>query len=339
MKNNLIRIKINKLFNYKDIDITFDKNLSILIGENGCGKSTILKMLNNIFNNDFIELTKVPFETIFLFLDDEEIIINYSDVIQLEESKHEEFRFVVLDSLKRNNDFNEFYNYIIDKLSNKKTSYIKYNEQNNDNPIEYFKDDLQLFGLDNYNIELIDNSISDKKMSKCIFGSKMYLKLIFNMYNNLELKLFKFKNIKKSYYYSFIDLDEKYYQFDNIDLISKYKIINNLKKRFVDKNNIEFKFNKDCLEVINKKTQQKIINLSSGEKKIMQLYKALYNVKKNSVVFLDEPELSMSFKWRKELIELFKKYSKKSKIIIASQQLEIIKEEDLEFMIPLIDRS
>ena len=167
----------------------------------------------------------------------------------------------------------------------------------------------------------------------------MYLKLIFNMYNNLELKLFKFKNIKKSYYYSFIDLDEKYYQFDNIDLISKYKIIKNLKKRFVDKNNLEFKFNKDCLEVINKKTKQKIINLSSGEKKIMQLYKALYNVKKNSVVFLDEPELSMSFKWRKGLIELFKKHSKKSKIIIASQQLEIIKEEDLEFMIPLIDRS
>ena len=62
-------------------------------------------------------------------------------------------------------------------------------------------------------------------------------------------------------------------------------------------------------------------------------------MKKNSVVFLDEPELSMSFKWRKGLIELFKKYSKKSKIIIASQQLEIIKEEDLEFMIPLIDRS
>ena len=274
MKNNLIRIKINKLFNYKDIDITFDKNLNILIGENGCGKSTILKMMNNIFNNDLIELTKVPFETIFLFLEDEEIIINYSDVIQLEESKHEEFRFVVRESLQKYNNFDEFYDYIINKLSSLEQIYENFNEDNNCNIIKYFSKDLRIYELNNYDLDKIDELIQSKKMSKCIFGSKMYLKLIFNMYNNLELKLFKFKNIKKSYYYSFVDLDEKYYQFDNIDLISKYKIIKNLKKRFVDKNNLEFKFNKDCLEVINKKTQQKIINLSSGEKKIMQLYKA-----------------------------------------------------------------
>lgn len=339
MNKNTIRIKVNKLFNYKDIDIILDNNLSILVGENGCGKSTVLKQLNNIINNDFISLSRVPFEKIELYMDkNEKIEINYKDIIQLEESKCEEFRFIVLDSLKRNNDFNEFYKYIIDKLSNKKASYIKYNEENNDNPIEYFKDDLQLFGLDNYNIELIDNLISDKKMSKCIFGSKMYLKLIFNMYNKLDIKLVKSKKIKKSYYYSFIDLDDEYYKFNNLNFLNKYILKKYLSKMFIKDNKKEIKFNNKEVEIYNKKTKEKIIYLSSGEKKIMQLFKALFSVNKKTIILLDEPELSMSIIWKEELIKLLKKYSKHSLVIIASQQISITNEEDLNYFVPILSR-
>lgn len=339
MNNKTIRIKVNKLFNYKDVDITLNNNLSILVGENGCGKSTVLKQLNSIINNDFINLSRVPFEKIELFLmENEKIEIEYKDLIQLDESKHEEFRFVILESLRLNKNFDEFYKYIIDKLSNKKPNVIKYNEEHNDNPIEYFKEDLKLYGLENYNIEQIEELISKGKMTKCIFGSKMYLKLIFNMYNKLDIKLVKFNNIKNSYYYSFIDLDKEYYKFNKLNFCKKCILKKYLTKMFIKDNKKEIRFNKKEVVIYNKDTKEKIIFLSSGEKKIMQLFKALFSVNKKTIILLDEPELSMSIIWKEELIKLLKKYSKNSIVIIASQQISIDKEDDLKYFVPILSR-
>ncbi len=61
-----MRLQIKKLFDEKDFDLKFNENLTILIGENGCGKSTILKILNYIFKQDFISLSTIPFDEITL---------------------------------------------------------------------------------------------------------------------------------------------------------------------------------------------------------------------------------------------------------------------------------
>ena len=64
-------IKIEKLFGYKDtIDIKFDKSLTILIGANGSGKTTILNIVNNIMNRTYLNLLKYKFEYIKVSYDD-----------------------------------------------------------------------------------------------------------------------------------------------------------------------------------------------------------------------------------------------------------------------------
>ena len=42
--------KIEKLWGYRDIDLTFNNDVNILIGPNGSGKTTILNLLHSILS-------------------------------------------------------------------------------------------------------------------------------------------------------------------------------------------------------------------------------------------------------------------------------------------------
>ena len=57
-------IKINKLFGKYDNEIDLSNRAIIFIGENGVGKTTIMKILKSLMNYDFLELIKFDFESI-----------------------------------------------------------------------------------------------------------------------------------------------------------------------------------------------------------------------------------------------------------------------------------
>jgi predicted ATP-binding protein involved in virulence len=67
----ITNIKINKLFDLFDYDIPFDneENLRILTGPNGFGKTMILNIIYNLFNQRFLFFQKLIFETITIHLD------------------------------------------------------------------------------------------------------------------------------------------------------------------------------------------------------------------------------------------------------------------------------
>ncbi|WGG44185.1 AAA family ATPase [Rossellomorea sp. DA94] len=85
-------LKIKGLFGYKDVDIDFDENITLLIGRNGSGKTTILNILNSIISGDFDFLIHYKFDFFKLeyikkgkekfieidFVDFERIQINWS---------------------------------------------------------------------------------------------------------------------------------------------------------------------------------------------------------------------------------------------------------------------
>ncbi len=58
------KIKINKLFNKHDIEVDLSKKCNILIGSNGIGKSTTLKIINSLYQIDMINLAKIPFKSL-----------------------------------------------------------------------------------------------------------------------------------------------------------------------------------------------------------------------------------------------------------------------------------
>ena len=47
------RIAIKNLFDERNYDIKFSNKINVLVGENGCGKTNILRILNSILNKDY----------------------------------------------------------------------------------------------------------------------------------------------------------------------------------------------------------------------------------------------------------------------------------------------
>ena len=83
MRENLFlkRFKINGLFGLYNIDIPFDSNVNIFVGENGLGKTTILNALNYVIQGDSEGLFTINFDNIELTLgNDKKIKIVHDDL-------------------------------------------------------------------------------------------------------------------------------------------------------------------------------------------------------------------------------------------------------------------
>ena len=65
------------VFGYLDFKIEFHKDKNFLVGRNGSGKTTALKLINSLIMPDFRELLKTPFDECYLTLhiDREELCI------------------------------------------------------------------------------------------------------------------------------------------------------------------------------------------------------------------------------------------------------------------------
>ncbi len=101
------------------------------------------------------------------------------------------------------------------------------------------------------------------------------------------------------------------------------EIIDNLfkdtdKKINREKNEITFLFGKDEITAY---------QLSSGEKQILViLLTVLVQDNKPSIIFMDEPEISLHFDWQKKLIEYIRELNPNAQIILATHSPAVIME-------------
>lgn len=78
----LYQVKINGLWGKTDIVFDLYKDCNILIGENGIGKTTALKILESVLDLNFIRMAKYKFDSIeFVFDTEEEVRFEYADFI------------------------------------------------------------------------------------------------------------------------------------------------------------------------------------------------------------------------------------------------------------------
>lgn len=65
-KVKLKRLIVKKLHNLYDYDIKFFENINIWFGKNGCGKTTLLNIINSIISGEVYKLKRYKFESIQL---------------------------------------------------------------------------------------------------------------------------------------------------------------------------------------------------------------------------------------------------------------------------------
>lgn len=134
----LKKVKITKLFGEKNVDINFKPNINILIGDNGCGKTTILELLNYSLKLDIFNLFKYDFEEIILEVDNFKFnILNFKNIIKISVFKEDKN---LISNLEFRNTFFTHYDsdekYFINFLkeedlkSRKKRNYLSYNNEN-----------------------------------------------------------------------------------------------------------------------------------------------------------------------------------------------------------------
>jgi len=90
-KTNLEYIGICDLFGRYNIEIPFEKQVNIFIGENGLGKTTILNCIYFVLEKKFSRLANIEFSEINIKFkkDDKTYTISRADIITYERSKRE----------------------------------------------------------------------------------------------------------------------------------------------------------------------------------------------------------------------------------------------------------
>ncbi len=78
--NRLQNFKITKLHDYKDYNLVSKDNTLILVGENGAGKTTILRILFYILSGQWNALSKYKFQAISIRIDNRTYSIKKSDL-------------------------------------------------------------------------------------------------------------------------------------------------------------------------------------------------------------------------------------------------------------------
>ena len=101
MKSKKIKqFSVYGLFGTSDVDIKFDENIKILIGENGLGKTQVLNLFYYTLTKDFFRLNVYNFDKLVLiFSNDKSIEISKKNVTELVEEtfKHPLIKDVIDD--------------------------------------------------------------------------------------------------------------------------------------------------------------------------------------------------------------------------------------------------
>ena len=58
------KITVNGLFHKHNITLDFNRKLNVLLGANGTGKSTVLRIVDALQKEDFVELVKYEFDSL-----------------------------------------------------------------------------------------------------------------------------------------------------------------------------------------------------------------------------------------------------------------------------------
>lgn len=107
--SNMEYFKIKRLFNQYDVDLLFENDVNIFLGENGMGKTTILNCLYAVLSGRLEKLDNIVFEKIQIkFTNNEELLLERKDLMRyLEENVYDTPRYRRMRHANLGNIFSE----------------------------------------------------------------------------------------------------------------------------------------------------------------------------------------------------------------------------------------
>ena len=294
------KVYIKNVKGIKDLELSFKKDdkildLIVLAGVNGSGKTTILEAIKDFFDNRSIDFNDIEKSNIYLeiFFEDFE--------------REKIIPFINIDS--QNNIYQVFH------MLGSYNSYIKENKGLYHQLAKNFDNPPKIIYLP------ANNSFEEVKTESTTL-----------------LKDYQFINIVNSTVMndipSYIATRRNYLATIEEDLTMKEvtnKVVNEINGIFdILEIDIRLKgFSKDekTLPIFENSAGEEfdINDLSSGEK---QLFLRTLSIKmlepNNSIILIDEPELSLHPKWQQRIIEVYKKIGENNQIIVATHSPHIL---------------
>ena len=330
-------ITIKKLFGLFDYHIKFDtvENITILTGPNGYGKTTILNIIYHFFNRNSEYFQKLNFASItFYFQNQKTVELKkgehnvFDDILQTKVYLIKEQRLIkpVLENTETD-----------DKSGKDKKTFL--------NTIELYAEELKKLieekQLEAYQIaQKLDSSFPKRLIEAKTVVDEPIFKKRFAELKDKQSKLQQFGiatsaqeipdyNVESAKVLSVYlnDSEEKVKIYD--DLLAKIELFVNIinQKDFAFKS-IKISSDKGFSFYQNKQQQElSLTDLSSGEQQeVVLLYELLFKTTPNTLILIDEPEISLHVLWQKAFIDDLQKIAaiKKINFLVSTHSPQII---------------
>mgnify|MGYP000872683504 CR=1 FL=1 len=330
-------IAIKKLFGLFDYHIKFDtvENITILTGPNGYGKTTILNIIYHFFNRNSEYFQKLNFASItFYFQNQKTVELKkgehnvFDDILQTKVYLIKEQRLIkpVLENIETD-----------DKSGKNKKTFL--------NTIELYAEELKKLieekQLEAYQIaQKLDSSFPKRLIEAKTVVDEPIFKKRFAELKDKQSKLQQFGiatsaqeipdyNVESAKVLSVYlnDSEEKLKIYD--DLLAKIELFVNIinQKDFAFKS-IKISSDKGFSFYQNKQRQElSLTDLSSGEQQeVVLLYELLFKTMPNTLILIDEPEISLHVLWQKAFIDDLQKIAaiKKINFLVSTHSPQII---------------
>ena len=298
------KVHIKSVKGIKDLELSFKKDdkildLIVLAGVNGSGKTTILEAIKDFFNNkniNFGDIEKSNVNLKIFFEDFEKKQIEEAEKSSIDNYEHklQDF-FSALQSYEYNRKNNgEYYSYLIAKFFENPPKIIYVPAENKFEEIQTYSTTLSK----EYEFINTINSNVIRDIPSYIATRRNYLATI---EEDLTMKEVTNKVVNEiNGIFSILELDVKLKGFSKDEKTLPI---------FENSAGEEFDIN----------------DLSSGEK---QLFLRTLSIKmlepNNSIILIDEPELSLHPKWQQRIIEVYKKIGENNQIIVATHSPHIL---------------
>jgi len=298
------KVHIKSVKGIKDLELSFKKDdkildLIVLAGVNGSGKTTILEAIKDFFNNKYLNFNKPEKSNVNLdifFEDFEKKQIEEAEKSSIDNYEHklQDF-FSALQSYEYNRKNNgEYYSYLIAKFFENPPKIIYVPAENKFEEIQTYSTTLSK----EYEFINTINSNVIGDIPSYIATRRNYLATI---EENLTMKEVTNKVVNEiNSIFNILELDAKLKGFSKDEKTLPI---------FENSAGEEFDIN----------------DLSSGEK---QLFLRTLSIKmlepNNSIILIDEPELSLHPKWQQRIIEVYKKIGENNQIIVATHSPHIL---------------